>query len=353
MIAKEPFLSVVVPAYNIEQYVEQCIQSILKQTFTDFELIIVDDGSTDYTGILCDKYAQTDSRVSVIHKKNGGLVSARKAGLAVAVGEYATYVDGDDWIAEDMFQKLFDCVVKEKADIVICDFISAWSDKHSNFTHNENFGLYTKSNLEQNIYTHMLCGESYFSFGFQPSLWGKIFRKNLLQKYQDKVDDRIRLGEDAACFYPCILDAERVFYMKGSYLYFYRMRETSISHAIISTYYTDEIILLAEHLKEQFIVSKDLKEQLMSQLYMYTCYMLDNMITSHLTFKQLFLDKELDKQIDRFINRQIGREMVDYCRDVRTSSRMKRILRYAEEKSLYAKVNLFLFILYERLGSKH
>ena len=102
-----PFLSIVVPAYNVEEYLPQCVDSILRQTFTDFELLLVDDGSKDSTGRLCDEYAGKDRRIRVIHKENGGLVSARKAGLSEALGTYVAYVDGDDWIAECMMEKPF------------------------------------------------------------------------------------------------------------------------------------------------------------------------------------------------------------------------------------------------------
>ena len=120
-----PFLSIVVPAYNVEEYLPQCVDSILRQTFTDFELLLVDDGSKDSTGRLCDEYAGKDRRIRVIHKENGGLVSARKAGLSEAFGTYVAYVDGDDWIAECMMEKLCGQASDTGADIVISDFVAA------------------------------------------------------------------------------------------------------------------------------------------------------------------------------------------------------------------------------------
>lgn len=352
MIRKAPFLSVIVPAYNVQTYLTQCVDSILNQTYEDFELIIVDDGSTDETGVLCDLYVEKDNRVHVIHKKNGGLVSARKAGLSEAKGKYVAYVDGDDWIADNMFQSLCDCAIKEEADIVIADFISVCGNSTSYLTQNMEYGFYSKSDLVQRVYPHMLCDNEYFSFGFQPSLCSKIFKRSLLVQHQSEVDDRIRLGEDAACFYPMILEANQIFYLKECYYYFYRMRDTSISHAIINSYYTNEIFLLVEHLQQKFIRYDSLKEKLICQLYLYSCYMLDNMITPNLTIKQLFFCKNVQKQLGIFVNRQIGHEVVEYCKNVRTSSRMKRILQYAEKRNLYTKLNLFLFACYEKWFSK-
>ena len=109
---KEPLLSVVVPVYNVEPYLERCIQSILNQTYKNLEVILVDDGSTDKSGSVCDEYVLQDDRVKVIHKKNGGLVSARKAGAAIATGSYITAVDSDDWIESNMFEEM----MKQKQD---------------------------------------------------------------------------------------------------------------------------------------------------------------------------------------------------------------------------------------------
>lgn len=101
-------ISVIVPIYNVEEYLPQCIRSISSQTYTELEIILVDDGSTDSGGALCDAYARQDARMKVIHKENGGLVSARKAGVNAAGGEYITFVDGDDWIAQDAYCRIME-----------------------------------------------------------------------------------------------------------------------------------------------------------------------------------------------------------------------------------------------------
>ncbi len=181
---KIPFLSIVVPAYNVENYIRECVDSILAQDFTDFELLLVDDGSRDGTGEICDGYAKNDARVHVIHKENGGLVSARKAGLAKARGEYAAYVDGDDWVSAHMFGTLCECAVTQTADIVIADFISAYPEKEAETTQNMRGGRYSKEELIQEVYPHMLCKGEYFSFGFLPCVWGKIFKRSLLEPIQ-------------------------------------------------------------------------------------------------------------------------------------------------------------------------
>ena len=99
-------ISIIVPIYNVEKYVRQCIESIINQTYKNIQIILVDDGSTDTSGLICDEYASIDDRIEVIHKKNGGLDSARKAGIAIASGKYVGYVDGDDWIEPFMYERM-------------------------------------------------------------------------------------------------------------------------------------------------------------------------------------------------------------------------------------------------------
>lgn len=122
-------ISIIVPVYNVEKYLEKCVDSILNQTFKDFEVILVDDGSPDNSGTICDQYAEADSRVRVIHKENGGLSSARNAGIDVARGKYLGFIDSDDYIAEDMYELLYNNIVREKADLSICGIYDVYDDK--------------------------------------------------------------------------------------------------------------------------------------------------------------------------------------------------------------------------------
>lgn len=115
-----PKISIIVPIYNVEKYIEKCIQSILNQTFSDFELILVNDGSTDSCGEICDKYKKLDDRIIVIHKVNGGLSSARNAGIDIARGEYIGFIDSDDYIHEKMYEILYNNAITYNSDIVIC-----------------------------------------------------------------------------------------------------------------------------------------------------------------------------------------------------------------------------------------
>ncbi|MGF2941895.1 glycosyltransferase family 2 protein [Enterococcus xiangfangensis] len=122
-------ISIIVPVYNVEKYLRKCVDSILAQTFTDFELILVDDGSPDNSGAICDQYAEKDSRIKVIHKENGGLSDARNAGIEVAKGKYLGFIDSDDYIADDMYELLYNNIIKEKADLSICGIYHVYEGK--------------------------------------------------------------------------------------------------------------------------------------------------------------------------------------------------------------------------------
>ena len=123
-----PKISIIVPVYNVEKYLEKCVRSILAQTFTDFELILVDDGSPDSSGAMCDQFAEQDQRVKVIHKENGGLSDARNAGIEIATGEYLGFVDSDDYIADDMYELLYTNIVKD-ADLSICGIYDVYEER--------------------------------------------------------------------------------------------------------------------------------------------------------------------------------------------------------------------------------
>ena len=124
-----PSISIIVPIYNAEKYIHRCLDSILAQTYKNFELILINDGSIDNRGKICDEYSQRDNRIKVIHKNNGGVASARQCGIENAKGEYTIHIDPDDWVESNMLEELYNKAIKEKADVVICDFYVEEKDK--------------------------------------------------------------------------------------------------------------------------------------------------------------------------------------------------------------------------------
>lgn len=203
-------ISIIVPVYNVEKYLKKCVDSILNQTYRNIEIILVDDGSPDNCPTICDSYAKKDKRIRVIHKKNGGLVNARKSGLEIAQGEYIGFVDGDDWIEPEMYELFADMIKKYSPDMVLSDF---YYDNNTELSNSEQLfdkEYYDKTALEKLVYPKMLFGGTYYKFGINPCCWSKIYKKELIIKNLPLVDGRIKMGEDAAFTYPCLLDAKSV-----------------------------------------------------------------------------------------------------------------------------------------------
>ena len=202
--------SVIVPIYNIEKYIRKCIDSVLVQSFADYELILVDDGSPDKCGEICDEYAKKDSRIKVIHKENGGLVSARQAGIKVAGGEYVIHLDGDDALLPEALKNASEIISKTDADIVTFAYNCLIEDTISDIKYElVPEGLYNKEQIKEHIYPHLLSDKNmehilYF-------LWGKAIKRTLATKHQLKVNPAISLGEDLSCIVPCYLEAEKVY----------------------------------------------------------------------------------------------------------------------------------------------
>ena len=223
-------ISVVVPIYKIEKYIKRCVDSILAQDYKDIEIILVDDGSPDNCPEICNEYAAKDSRVKVIHKKNGGLISARKAGLAAASGEYACFVDGDDYIEPDMYEHIADAIKETGADCVITQFFYSYPDREQPSEYLLNKPFYSREEIEKEIFPVMLFTPPFYSFGIYPNCWTKVFRTEILKRHLNDVDNRIRLGEDAAFTYACIMECGSLAFVDKP-LYHYRVNPESMTKA--------------------------------------------------------------------------------------------------------------------------
>lgn len=223
-----PKLSVIVPIYNVATYLRECLDSILSQSFTDYELILVDDGSTDDSGAICDEYASNEKRVSVIHKDNEGLVRARKTGLLMASGDYVICVDGDDWIEAGAFEYLAGLMDYENVDIVLAARYKDTGASSRKIEQAFSEGRYDRSRIEKEILPHMIVNDAFFRWGISPNMWDRIFKRKKLLKCQMDVDDLLTMGEDAACTYPYILDCDSL-YITHEAFYHYRQTTTSMT----------------------------------------------------------------------------------------------------------------------------
>lgn len=175
-------ISVIVPVYKIEEYLRQCLESLSAQTLDDMEIIIVDDGSPDGCPEICDEYAAKDARMKVVHKQNGGLLSARKAGFAASKGDYIGFVDGDDWVEPDTFLNMYKAVCEHSPDMVLSDFLCDYGDciEPSDQCFEEEF--YDRARLESEIFPKMLFDGRFYRFGVNPNCWSKLVRRELIEK---------------------------------------------------------------------------------------------------------------------------------------------------------------------------
>lgn len=224
-------ISVIVPVYNAVKYLPQCIESLINQTFSDIEVILVDDGSTDGSFDVCERYSRQDARITVLHKSNGGPVSARKAGLQAAHGQYISFADGDDWMEPDMLERMYQRLIGEHVDVVMCGRYEDTEDQRRKVFHGIPEGRYGKRELLQFVYPKMIAGTDFFEWGIFPGVWDKLFRRTCIEPFQNEVDDRITMGDDAACTYPCLLNADSIYVMQECF-YHYRQTASSVVKAI-------------------------------------------------------------------------------------------------------------------------
>lgn len=224
-----PEISVIVPVYNVEPYIGQCLDSILSQSFTDFELIVVDDGSTDASGKIVDAYAKSDSRVHAIHQENRGLVAARQTAIRKAAGRFIAYVDSDDWLEADALATLQEAM--QDSDLAIA-------------AHYENFfgisryvsagiepGQYERQEIESEIMPRLFTDSIRESWQIFPYVWGKLFLREKLLSLQMQVPPAVTVGEDAAVTWPYICRSNKISVVKDA-VYHYRQRPGSMTDSL-------------------------------------------------------------------------------------------------------------------------
>ncbi len=223
-------VSVVIPVYNTAEYLDQCMKSVLEQSFTDFEVILVDDGSTDsISSGMCDRYAEQDSRVHVIHKENGGLMSAWIAGVKEATAAYVAFIDSDDWVDTDMLGDYYAHIDSSftGAEIISGNCTIEKGGRQSTVTQELAPGEYTGDALDK-VRKNLLGNEN------RPVIMSrcmKLISRNLILDNLKYCDPRITMAEDVNITLPCLCDAKRLVILKGAHSYHYRQVGESISHA--------------------------------------------------------------------------------------------------------------------------
>lgn len=207
-------ISVIVPVYNVEKYLRKCLDSIVNQTFSNFEVILVNDGSTDTSGAICDEYVKKDARFFVIHRENGGLSAARNSGLLAAKGKYLNFIDSDDWIRAELLEQLINLLNSYEADISKCNF---FSDEAANLNEQEEIRCYTSREYMIRYLNDESDSNSYFC--------GKLFKRDLFTNQCFPVG---KTCEDMFLMPQIIKKATKIVVTNQKYYFYYRTRPTSI-----------------------------------------------------------------------------------------------------------------------------
>lgn len=268
--------SVIVPVYNVEKYLNECVDSILSQTFTDFELILVNDGSKDNSGAICDEYAQKDTRIKVIHKENGGSSDARNKGTEIARGEYIIYIDSDDYLSKNTFLADLSKKTQRNTDIICYKFKKYYEDSKSFSKCAFEFPELEKYNTLSSRIEYLVGSDAFYC-----SPWTKAVKKSLLQENKIEFEKGL-LGEDQEWYYQVLLKAQSIEGIDDDYIV-YRQRANSITSSWKMKNLTDCIYVIDKWKKG--ILEADVDQALKTALYHSLAKLYCNLLIGYTNFK--------------------------------------------------------------------
>ena len=246
---KRPLVSILIPVYNVEGYLAKCLDSLINQTLTDIEIICVNDGSTDGSAEILEKYKEKDSRIKIVTKENGGLPSARNAGINVAQGKYLGFVDSDDFVEHNMFKRLYEVAEKDKADIVVCGANVLPEDKRASQW------LYDCLSPQYTQYTEFDSDILYKRGDVTPFLWRNFVKRELIEKYNLRLDEDIIIGEDKAFQCKLFPRAERITVIPDKLYNYYWCRPDSLMQKQV---YANKEKRVVEHSKLVARIASDI-----------------------------------------------------------------------------------------------
>lgn len=218
----EPLVSIIVPVYNAEQYLDRCINSILHQEYQNYELLLIDDGSTDTSGAMCDTYAKEDSRIRVFHRENAGVSASRNYALDVCQGKYIQFLDSDDWITSDSTKLFVRCAEKYNCDLVIADFYRVIGERLSQMGDIEEEALLNREQFA----SHMMENPADFYYGV---LWNKFYRRTIIEKVHLRMDPEISWCEDFLFNLEYIRQADTFYALQAPVYYYFKRKGSLVS----------------------------------------------------------------------------------------------------------------------------
>ncbi|MBR0342872.1 MAG: glycosyltransferase [Oscillospiraceae bacterium] len=258
----DKLISIIIPVYNVEDYLDDCIESVVNQTYKSLEILLIDDGSTDNSGKICDEWAGRDKRIVVIHKENGGVAEARNVALDLMKGDYVGFVDADDWCEPTMYETLITTAIDESADIVMCRYYTCHGNSHPEEKKKKAFIDYDTCAPEEAI-LHILGSDGYFT-----SVWNKLFVRESIVIGDNivKMHPELYFGEDEVWLYEVIKNSKRIAFVPMQ-LYNWRARKGSITQ---SETITNKQLCLIEAKKQVIALSScfpGIRDEILADIY--------------------------------------------------------------------------------------
>lgn len=299
-------VSIVVPVYNAEAYLERCINSIINQTYDNIEVILVDDGSTDRSYNICKDMAENDTRILVYKQQNKGCMEARKTGIGYASGKFVMNVDSDDWIEENMVEELVHYMIKYDVDVVLSGVCYDYIQKENNRVWIDGVtpGFHDLKSVDSEVFDYFFLEKGvYNGRGIRGNVWARLFKKDLIKNIMSQVDTRIKNGEDDACLYPAILSSESIYVLDKAF-YHYCIRDDSLCQNTLNRSFMD-VELLGKCLRgyvERHIARDKLVKQLNKYMY----------FEAKETAKRIYRIKEVRRYIFPFDDLPLGCKIIIY-----------------------------------------
>lgn len=323
-------VSIIIPAYNAEKHIEQCIDSIISQTYKNIEVIIVNDGSTDNTLAICEKYAKEDKRIKIVKKKNEGVSKARNDGIKIATGKYIMFIDSDDYIDDDYIEIMRKNIVEKKADLVI-----------SNYTRDKN-GVKEKiyfdlKNDDDNITFPAVLNEYITGFYFN-SIWKTIIKKNIIEDNKIQFDSTMKFGEDAVFSLKVYKNSNKTILIKN-YGYHYVDNETSVTNTRTMNKRIQNAIdnfKLYDHITKYIELTKE--EQILLNDRILECYV--NALDTILSCKKTTTDKSYVQII-----KNLNKLYIEYFESY-DNKKSKLSRTYKSRISLLKEEKIYEYIIY-------
>lgn len=280
----EKLLSVIVPVYNVEGYIGECINSILEQSYRNLEIIIINDGSTDASLEICKSFALKDNRIRLISQENQGVVTTRRFGAELANGQYIAFVDGDDYLEPEMYSYMMRYM--ENVDLVVSGYFHHFSEVRIEKRYDDFEGAYTTKEQMQYVWKRMVYNMDEAEISdLTPSLWSKIFKTDLVRKIMEQMNPDIFYGEDAVFLYQYLLECKSVYFFKNA-LYHYRFRADSVCRSK-NEKMLENINCVYCELKKVF-EQHSMKDVLMAQLQKRTIYNTIDALNRYMGFSSAY-----------------------------------------------------------------